>query len=90
MKPNSIRTMPIHQKMRIPYNTSNNPICGKNDLFAIVLIFKIMLPKSSFNKFFQALKKQMDTLSGALATINISDVEKEMGFPPNWTDIKSV
>lgn len=90
MKPNSIRTMPIHQKMRIPYNTSNNPICGKNDLFAIVLIFKIMLPKSSFNKFFQALKKQMDALSGALATINISDVEKEMGFPPNWTDIKSV
>lgn len=90
MKPNSIRTMPIHQKMMIPHNASNNPICGKNDLFAIVLIFKTMLPKSSFNKFFQALKKQMDILSEALTTISISDIEREMGFPGNWADIKSV
>lgn len=90
MTPNSIRTMPIHQAMMIPLNKSNNPICGKNDLFAIVLIFKTMLPKSSFNRFFQALKKQMDALSTSLVTISIADVEKEMGFPANWTSIKSI
>lgn len=82
--------MPIHKKLLIPHNTSNNPIYGKNDLFAIVLIFKTMLPKSSFNKFFQAFKKQMDALSAVLTTIPISDVEKAMGFPTNWTTIKSI
>ena len=71
MKPNSIKTMPFHIKMNIPFNSSNNPIYGKNDLFAIVIVFKIMLSKTSFNKFFYALKKQIDILSSGLQTITI-------------------
>lgn len=90
MSPNSIRTMPIHQKMNIPHNKSNNPVCGKYDLFAIVLIFKTMLPQGSFDQFFQALKQRMDALAAALQTICISDVEKEMGFPANWEDINEI
>ena len=89
-KPNSIRTMPIHNKLAIPVNSSNNPVCGKNDLFAIVIVFKVMLPKKSFNKFFTALKKQMDELEANLTTISIGKIEQEMGFPSNWVDIKSI
>lgn len=90
MNPNSIRTMPVHQKMNIPLNQGNNPICGKNDLFAIVIIFKTMLSKSSFAAFYHDLKKQMDSLDKALNTISLSDVEREMGFPPNWKDIRKI
>lgn len=90
MKPNSITTMPIHSKMGIPINAGNNPVCGKNDLFAIVIIFKTMLSKRSFSKFFRALKHQMDSLGSSLLTISLADVEKEMGFPSNWTDILSI
>ena len=90
MKPNSITTMPIHHKMGIPFNAGNNPVCGKNDLFAIVIIFKTMLSKASFSKFYRALKHQMDSLGSALSTIGLTDVEKEMGFPSNWVDIISI
>ena len=90
MKPNSITTMPIHQKMGIPVNAGNNPVCGKNDLFAIVIIFKTMLSKASFSKFYRALKHQMDSLGSSLTTISLTDVEKEMGFPSNWTDIFTI
>lgn len=90
MKPNSIRTMSIHTKMGIPVGTDNNPVCGKNDLFAIVIIFKMMLSKSSFNTFIRALKKQLDVLDKALTTINITAVKDAMGFPANWETIRTV
>lgn len=90
MQPNNIPTMPIHQKMNIPINAGNNPICGKNDLFAIVIIFKIILSKKSFKTFFSALKKQIQILDKALNTISIDSVLSQMGFPSNWQDIKSI
>ena len=88
LAPNSISTMPLHQELKIPVNKGNNPICGKNDLFAIVIIFKTMLSKESFEAFFQALDMQIQTLSSRLTTITAADIEKEMGFIPNWRDIR--
>lgn len=90
MKPNSIRTMPIHTKMAIPLGRDNNPVCGKNDLFAIVIIFKIMLSKSSFNAFIRALKKQLEILDKSLTTITVDAVKDEMGFPANWETIRTI
>lgn len=89
-KPNSIRTMDIHKKMQIPVNKGNNPVCGKNDLFAIVIIFKVMLSKREFNSFFSDLKKWMKKLEGNLHVISIKQIETEMGFPSNWRDIKDI
>lgn len=90
MKPNSISTLPIHKRMNIPFNSSNNPIYGKNDLFAIIIIFKTMLPKSSFNKFFSSLKKLIKSLDGNIHAISIEIVLYKMGFPSNWKDIQSI
>ncbi len=90
MKPNSIRTLSLHGKLDIPVNSSNNPIYGKNDLFAIIIIFKTMLPKKSFDTFFMALKKLTDELAVRLCTIPFQSIEREMGFPPNWADISKV
>ena len=90
MKPNSIRTLSLHGKLGIPVNSSNNPIYGKNDLFAIINIFKTMLPKKSFDTFFMALKKLTDELAVRLCTIPFQSIEREMGFPPNWADISKV
>ena len=90
MKPNSIRTLSLHGKLGIPVNSSNNPIYGKNDLFAIIIIFKTMLPKKSFDTFFMALKKLTDELAVRRCTIPFQSIEREMGFPPNWADISKV
>ena len=90
MKPNMIKTNPIHDKMSIPRDASNNPTYGKNDLFAIIIICKLMLKKESFDKFIDLIKLDIDNLTEGLSTISIEDVLEEMGFPDNWYDIKDI
>lgn len=89
-KPNMIKTNSIHHKLNTPKDKSNNPISGKNDLFAIVIICKLILKKGSFDKFVDSVKIEIDKLSGSLSTIGINDVLNEMGFPPNWYEIKDL
>lgn len=90
MTPNMIKTNNIHRKMNIKFNSSNNPICGKNDLFSIVIIFKIMLNATSFERFYFFIKKAIDEIEKSINTIKIEDILREMGFPSNWVDIKDV
>jgi len=89
-RPNMIKTNPLHDKLCIPRDASNNPVCGKNDLFAIAIICKLILKEDSFGKFVDSVKSEIDKLSGILSTIGIEDVLKEMGFPVNWYDIKRI
>ena len=88
--PNSIKETNIHSQLAISKNSSNNYVCGKNDLFAITIIFKLMLSKSSFNKFIATVKQQVDHLSKELHTIPVDTVLKEMGFPSNWSQIQKI
>lgn len=88
MRPNNIKALPIHATLNIPKNSGNNYMAGVNDLFAIVIIFKTMLSKDSFDKFFVSLDSQMTDLSTKLNTIPVTKIESAMGFIPNWRDIR--
>lgn len=90
LKPNSIKDTTIHSILKIEKNLSNNYKNGKNDLFAIVIIFKLILTKKSFNKFFFSLKELIDRLPKEIKTITTDDVLEEMGFPVNWADIQKI
>lgn len=87
MRPNNIPTLPIHRALNIPVNASNNQTSGKNDLFAVVLVFKTMLSDESFSQFYTSLDHEMTILAGKLHTINISSVEQSMGFTANWRSL---
>ena len=89
MRPNSITTNPIHKFLGISIDSSGNPICGKNDLFAIVIIFKIILNKESFKVFFHSLNDLLMKLQSQINTIKIDDVLIKMGFPGNWKAIEN-
>jgi len=89
-QPNNIKTNQIHRDLQIPLDSGNNPICGKNDLFAIVIIFRLILSKTSFNRFFFALQKQITSLQKKIKTVRIEVVLREMGFPNNWMNIKKI
>lgn len=89
-KPNMIKTNAIHHKLNIPKDKSNNPISGKNDLFSIVIICKLILKEDSFGRFVDSVKSEINGLSENLSTIDVEDVLNEMGFPINWYDIKSL
>lgn len=88
LRPNMISTFNIHNQLKIPVDRSENPIYGKNDLFAIVIIFKLILSETSFNKFIFSIKAEIEKLEKELVTISIDGVLSEMGFPNNWFDIK--
>lgn len=88
MRPNNIKALPIHATLGIPKNAGNNYMAGVNDLFAIVLIFKTMLSKDAFAAFYDSLDALVQKLSTELTTISISRIEADMGFVPNWRDIK--
>lgn len=90
MRPNMIKTNNIHTKMQIPLDANGNPVCGKNDLFSVVIIFKLMLTKTSFDKFLYSIKSEINKMQKQLKTIRIEEVLKSMGFPLNWMDIKDV
>lgn len=89
MRPNNIRAMPIHAALGIPKNGGNNYMAGVNDLFAVVIIFKTMLTKETFDEFYNALDELMKKLDLELTTIPVTTIEKMMGFIPNWRDIKN-
>lgn len=90
MRPNNIRATPIHAALCIPKNHGNNYVAGVNDLFAIVILFKIMLSENSFQRFFSSLEILIKELSGQLTTIPIEKIEQCMGFVPNWRDIQNL
>ena len=90
MRPNNIATLCIHRALNIQTNGGNNPMRGKNDLFAIVIIFKTMLSNNSFQKFYRAIDFEITELSQKLTTVSIGDIEADMGFVPNWREIETV
>ncbi len=84
---NDIPNTPVHQKLGISLRGTQY-ICGKNDLFAVVIAFKYLLPNEDFKKFkaglSRILKHYLD--SGAMTE---SDLYTYMGFPQNWKKISS-
>ncbi|WP_152804306.1 Abi family protein [Alkalibaculum sporogenes] len=89
-RPNMIKSTPLHTSLVIPQDSSGNHKHGKNDLFSIVIIFKLVLSKTSFNRSFYAIKTEIEKLEKQLNTIEIGDVLLEMGFPKNWYAIKNI
>lgn len=90
MRPNNIATLPLHNILNIPVNGGNNHMQGKNDLFAIVIIFKTLLSEDSFKQIYAAFDSQMTALSKKLTTISMSTVEHAMGFIENWRDLNAI
>ena len=64
--------------------------CGKNDLFALVIILKQLLSKEDFKNFILELDNALSSLNYNLYTIKIEKVYDRIGFPSNWKDIMNI
>ena len=67
----------------------NEFVCGKNDLFALVIIFKSMLSDIEMNNFVREVSNVIENLEYNLRSIPIDKILDRMGFPDNWEDILS-
>lgn len=73
----------FHQKLGIPVSGSK-PTQGRNDLFALMIILKLLLERQGFDTLISELRDVIAELRSELAVITIDAVLVEMGFPQNW------
>ena len=85
---NDIPNTAIHQKLGIPQNGSQY-VCGKRDLFALVIAFRYLLPDEDFKKFKASLSRILKHYLEASGAMSESDLYRYMGFPSNWKKISS-
>ena len=76
----------LHEKLKIP-KQGNQYIYGKQDLFAIVIAFRYLLPKEDFINFKKKLVREIGKLNKELLHITESELLEQMGFPANWKNI---
>ena len=62
-------------------------VCGKNDIFALILILKHMLTPVDFKMMMNEINYEFDRLKGRLVHIGIERIYEKMGFPMNYKDI---
>ena len=65
-------------------------VCGKNDLFALIIILKQLLDPEEFKNMCIEFDHVIETLSYNLHTIKISSVLNRMGFPLNWMELANI
>lgn len=82
----NISDLPLHKKLSIPRNGIQYQY-GKNDLFAVVIAFRYLIPNKDFQIFKRKLCTLIDYASKNLVHIDHIELLSRMGFPPNWNNI---
>lgn len=82
----SIPDTVLHTKLEIKKKQSLY-LNGKNDLFAIVISFRYLLPPEEFLQFKRTLAFKMEELLRSTPHISEKELLGAMGFPENWKKI---
>lgn len=67
--------------------TEEEYLYGKNDLYSVIIILKIMLTEREFRNFINEVSYEIDYLEGRVNTISKDVLLNKIGFPKNWRDI---
>ena len=81
-----INDMPIHKCLKIDLKGDMYKY-GKNDLFAIIIILKYLLPEEEFKTFIIELSVLIENVKNSLPDEIFNKFFDEMGFPDNWQTI---
>lgn len=65
-------------------------VCGKNDLFALVIMMKQMLSDVEFKNMMLEIEHEVENLEYNLKTIPVQKVLDRMGFPENWNQLTNI
>ena len=78
----------LHHKLGIPKKGSLYAH-GKNDLFALVIAFRYLLPNTEFRKFKRQLIPEINHYLASSTALTEHALYQYMGFPVNWKKISS-
>lgn len=76
----------IHKRLNIPKSGSKY-ICGKNDLFSVVIAFRHLLPQADFLRFKKQLVHIFNQYEKKNSNLRLYKLYEYMGFPSNWKHI---
>ena len=76
-----------HYELEIPKDEEEYKY-GKNDLFALIIIFKQMLRDEEFVDLINELSYEIDVLDGKVDTVPLNTILNKIGFPDNWRENK--
>lgn len=82
----SINDTVYHQLLNIP-KIEGEYQCGKNDLFALLIIMRQILQGEEFSNMMLEIERAIEHLAYNLHCIPIEKVLDRMGFPHNWKDL---
>ena len=74
------------KKLSLP-QSGNQYEKGKQDLFAVVIAFRYLLPGKDFLEFKRKLIKEIDRVNREVEHISEVELLNKMGFPKNWKNI---
>ena len=75
-----------HKKMNI-FKMDDEYIYGKDDLFAVIIIFKMMLEDSEFRLMLKEFEYEFQKMDGIITSIPTMKILDTMGVPKNYMDI---
>lgn len=82
----NIESNKYHSMLELP-ELDGEYTCGKNDLFALIIIMKYLLREDEFRLLIKEIDYEKSVLAGKLEVIDIEDVMGHMGFPRNYTEL---
>lgn len=80
----------IHARLGIPKRADGNYEYGKDDLFALMIVFKLLLSPDSFKMLFNAFVSYLNTICNHLNLQTKIELLKQMGFPSNYIDLLNI
>ena len=78
-----------HRRLNI-FKMDEEYIYGKNDLFALIIIFKYLLEDSEFRLMLKEFEYEIEKLDGKVDSIPVEKILDTMGVPKNYIDILSM
>ena len=75
-----------HKKLNI-FKMDNEYIYGKNDVFAVIIIFKYLLEDEEFRLMLKEFEYELELLDSRIDSIPIEKIMDTMGVPKNYLDI---
>ena len=75
------------KKVLLLLNSSSGMGKGKQDLFAVVIAFRYLLPGKDFLEFKRKLIKEIDRVNREVEHISEVELLNKMGFPETWKSI---
>ena len=76
--------MSVHTELNIPKTASGEFEYGKRDLFAVMIIFNLLLSRNEFRIVIKQINNELRTLRKKLKVLSEEDVLSCMGFPIDW------